>query len=71
MKASLKAVVANTTEAPWTAAMSEATSSTSPGTIEMPFAIRARLAGLLGSREVPRMVQEGSLRKASATERPC
>ena len=71
MKASLKAVVAKTTSAPCTAAVREGKSSTSPGTMEMPLEIRARLDGLLGSRDVPRIVQEGSLRKASATERPC
>jgi hypothetical protein len=39
--ASLKAVVAKTTSAPWTAALSEAASSTSLGMISMSFATSA------------------------------
>ena len=68
--ASLKAVVAKTTSAPWTAALSEAASSTSLGMISMSFATSAYLDGLLGSRDVPRIFQAGSLRKAEATELP-
>ena len=71
MNAWLKAVFPKTTSAPWTAAVRDGRSSTSPGTISTPLAISARLEGLLGSLEVPRILQVGSLRKASATEAPC
>lgn len=56
--------------APLNAALSDSTSSTSPGTISIPLATRAWLDALVGSRLVPRIFQEGSLRKASATEPP-
>jgi hypothetical protein len=66
----LKAVLPKTTSAPCTAAFRDSRSSTSPATTSAPLAIRAWLAGLLGSREVPRTFHEGSLRKVSATEVP-
>lgn len=47
------------------------TSSTSPLTTSIPWAMSACDSGLEGSRVIPLILKEGSLRKVLATEPPC
>ena len=69
-RASDQAVFPNTTEAPWTAEVIEATSLVSPLTNSTPAAARAIAEGEFGFLVTPLTCQFGSERNVLATEAP-